>query len=77
MSNGPFASRPPTSSPLGKCDVRLETLVPEQAAEDAIVAARLSGYRSKSEWLRDLILNELYGRLRMLPQARGGGEPAE
>jgi hypothetical protein len=64
---------------MGKCDVKVETLLPELAAEDVIVVSRLEGYDSKSEWLRDLILDKLYGRvkrLQMMARAGNGGNPS-
>lgn len=79
MGTRPLASRPSSPDPLGPCDTKLETLVPELAAEDVIVMARLEGYRTKSEWLRDLILDRLYGRmnrLQMMARSMNGGNPS-
>lgn len=57
-------------SEMEKNDVRVETTLTESAADDLIAVARLNG-KTKSEWLRDLILCELYGQLGML-RARAG-----
>lgn len=54
------AGRPPASSPLGPCDVRMETTVPEEIAEEFVAVARLMG-KTKSEYLRDLIIKSVRG----------------
>lgn len=56
----PFLSRPPAANPLGLCDTRMETTVPEEIAEEAIAIARMHG-RTKSEWMRDLIIKAVRG----------------
>lgn len=53
-------SRPATVTPWGKCDTRLQGLVPESVALDFRKAATLAG-ASESELLRNLVLRHLYG----------------
>lgn len=55
---GPSFSR---DDPNGKCDVRIDTPVPESVKEDAAFVARAQGFGSTSAWVRYLIERELYG----------------
>lgn len=57
----PTFARSSESDPLGKCDVRMDTLVPEKVKDDAAFVARAQGFRSTSEWVRSIIERELYG----------------
>ena len=75
-------SRPPVVTPWGKCDTRLQGLVPETVALDFRKAATLAG-ASESELLRNLVLRHLYGdkvvEASLIEQYRSmvGIEPAE
>lgn len=59
----PSFSRTGESDPRGKRDVPLETSVTSATADDFLVASRLCGFQSKSEYLRYLIERELYGTM--------------
>ena len=64
-------SRAGVTDPLGKCICRVETAVPEPVKADMTVHWRLLGFGSEAEWVRDLIVKELYGsfaRMQMLAQ---------
>lgn len=55
-------SRPTPSRRIDEpYDVRIETTVTESMGEDIIVAYKTARCRSKQEWLRELIVKELYG----------------
>ena len=56
----PLLSRPSGSNPLGPCDARMETTVPDEIAEEFIAVARMNG-KTKAEWLRDLIIKSVRG----------------
>ncbi len=47
---------------LGKCTEDLKTLVPEEVKEEFCAMAVMNGQRP-SDYLRDLILDHLYGKL--------------
>lgn len=48
------------SSPLGKHDARVETVLPAVIAEELTTIARLHG-KTSSEWVRDLIIERIRG----------------
>jgi hypothetical protein len=56
-------ARPAESDPRGKLDERIDTPVPTAVKDDAAFVARAEGYSSTSEWVRNLIYRELYGRV--------------
>lgn len=47
---------------LGKCTEELKTVVPEEVKEEFTALAVINGQRA-SDYLRDLVLDHLYGRL--------------
>jgi len=53
-------SRPASVTPWGKCDTRVQTLIPEVAAADLRCKAAAAGV-SESELVRNLVLRHLYG----------------
>lgn len=53
-------SRPASVTPWGKCDTRVQALVPETAAADLRKRAAEAGV-SESELVRNLVLRHLYG----------------
>lgn len=53
-------SRPASVTPWGKCDARVQTLIPETAAADLRKKAAEAGV-SESELVRNLVLRHLYG----------------
>lgn len=59
MSNTQL-SRPSTVTPWGKCDTRVQGMVPESVALDLRKAAAVAG-ASESELVRNLVLRYLYG----------------
>ena len=54
-------SRPPMVTPWGKCDTRVQTMMPEAAALDLRKRAAEAGV-TESEWSRAQLLTALYGR---------------
>lgn len=54
-------SRPPMVTPWGKCDTRVQTMMPESAALDLRKRAAEAGV-TESEWSRVQLLTALYGR---------------
>jgi hypothetical protein len=54
-------SRRATSGPFGKCDTRVQTMLPEAAALDIRKRAAEAGV-TESEWSRVQLLTALYGR---------------
>lgn len=61
MHDAPLPSRSRVSDPAGKCDVRVETAVPESVKGDMAVYWRLLGFGSEAEYVRSLIVKDLYG----------------
>lgn len=55
------ANSPP--EPDAKLDVRLDVNVPEQMKDDAAFVARARGFRNTGEWVRSVLIRELYGSL--------------
>ena len=55
---------------LGKCTEELKTVVPESVKEDFTAMAVLHGQRP-GDYLRDLILEHLYGRLPLIRMRSG------
>ncbi len=73
-----LCARSPVSDPLGKCTKPMETAVPETVKEDASVYWHLLGYGSEAEFLRDLVMKELYGsfgRVKSVAQRALKGHP--
>lgn len=60
-SQASLASRPTTSG-FGKCTAPLKALVTDECKEDFARRARLLGYPSDSDCLRELIVIFTYGR---------------
>lgn len=54
-------SRPPMVTPWGKCDTRVQTMMPESAALDLRKRAA-EACVTESEWSRVQLLTALYGR---------------
>lgn len=61
MSNDIQLSRPATATPWGKCDTRVQAMLPEVAALEIRRRAAASGV-SESEWLRTQLLTVVYGK---------------
>lgn len=59
MNNHESRAAAPT---LGKCTEELKTVVPEDVKEEFTALAVINGQRV-SDYLRDLVLDHLYGRL--------------
>lgn len=49
---------------LGKCTEELKTVVPEEVKEEFLALAVLNGQRP-ADYLRDLILEHLYGKIHL------------
>lgn len=78
MNSGPAFSRA-SDDQNGKCDVRIDTPIPESVKEDAAFVARAQGFNSTSAWVRYLIERELYGAVAHIQSvvrgsARGDGK---
>ena len=71
MSEDEF-SRPAVSSPLGKCDQRLDIPVPEALLEGVIGLAALHGM-SKAEYARQVLERHVFGELSMLRRMASRG----
>lgn len=59
----PAFARSAESDPRGKLDERIDVPVPSQVKDDASFVARAEGFSSTSEWMRNLLYRELYGRV--------------
>lgn len=73
-----------TAIPGGKCTEEIKTVVPEEIKEEFNALAVINGYKP-SDYLRELIIDHLYGRLHvtrlrasrmngMADSGRSGGE---
>lgn len=69
-------TRPASSSPLGKCDDRLDVPIPSQVKEHLSALAIASGYGSTGEYVRELIAQHLYGHVAAMQAAYGRLRPA-
>lgn len=70
----PAFARSGDTDPLGELGVRIDCNVPEQMKDDAAFVARASGFKNTSEWLRDILHRELYGRVETVQRlVRGNG----
>lgn len=77
MADIPAFARSGESDPRGKLDERIDTPVPASVKDDASFVARAEGYGSTSEWVRNLIYRELYGRvshIQTLVRGAAGGD---
>lgn len=54
-------ARPTSSAMVGKQTATLKTMVTDEVAEDFAKFARLRGYPSHSDCLRELVLTAMYG----------------
>lgn len=61
----PAFSRSGNSNPFGKCTEEVKALLPSEAKEQLTALAVIAG-QSTSEYVRDLLLEHLYGKLRMV-----------
>lgn len=62
MREPELKARSSDSDPRGKCDSRVETMVPESVKDDMLVFWRVAGFLSEAEYVRKLIYADLYGR---------------
>lgn len=61
MQDPTLFSRPTSSAMAGKQTATLKTMVADEVAEDFAKFARLRGYPSQSDCLRELVLTAIYG----------------
>ena len=72
----PLFSRSGNSNPFGKCTEEVKTLLPPEAKEALAALAVVAG-QSTSEYVRDRLMEHVYGKLhmmRLLGQPHSGKE---
>ena len=69
-------SRPSNSSPLGKCDDRLDVPLPSRMKEQLAALAIAAGYGSTGEYVREHLAAHLYGHVASLQSLYGRVRPA-
>jgi hypothetical protein len=69
-------SRSPNSSPVGKCDDRLDVPMPSRMKEQLAALAIAAGYGSTGEYVREHLAAHLYGHVASLQAAYGRRRPA-
>lgn len=70
QDDGARLSRSGVTSPLGKNAIEVKTAIPEEAADALAGMAVLVG-KTKSEYLRDVVMEHLYGRFNALRMSQG------
>ena len=73
----PAFARSGESDPRGKLDERIDIPVPASVKDDAAFVARAAGFKSTSEWARNLIYRDLYGtvdHVQTIVRAAAGGD---
>jgi hypothetical protein len=74
VSDDAMSSRSGESSADGKLNVHIPVVVSEQMAED-IVGCAFACKKSKSEYIRDVLIEHLYGKKAAIQARIGGAEP--
>ena len=69
-------ARPTTTTPLGKCDDRLDITVPSQLKEHLSALAIASGYGSCNEFVRAVLIELCYGKVAAMQAAYGRVRPS-
>lgn len=74
--DAPLFSRSGNTSGFGKCDAEAKTWIPSEAKDHLTALAVISG-KTFSEYMRDLALAHVYGRLHVIRVQHGfpGGRP--
>jgi hypothetical protein len=68
-------TRPSNSSPLGKCDDRLDVPMPARMKEQLAALAIAAGYGSTGEYVREHLAAHLYGHVASLQALYGRRRP--
>lgn len=76
-TNPPAFARSGESDPRGKLTERIDIPVPADMRDDAAFVARAAGFKTTSEWARNLIYRELYGavdHVQTIVRSAAGGD---